>query len=89
MLDARYGGDERGIPPGAADFNLAVVNALSEMLRIAGAKVYLIRKKDDNIPVSKRVAAVNAIKENGNCLVQFGTYAPIGNRDLEIAPTLR
>ena len=64
-LDARYGGDERGIPPGAADINLAVVNALSEMLRIAGAKVYLIRKKDRKIPVSKRVAAVNAIKENG------------------------
>ena len=89
VLDARYGGDERGIPPGAADINLAVVNALSEMLRIAGAKVYLIRKKDENMPVSKRVASVNAIKENGNCLVQFGTYAPIGNRDLEIAPTLR
>ncbi len=25
----------------------------------------------------------------GNCLVQSRTYAPTGNRDLEIAPTLR
>ena len=29
VLDFRYGGEERGIPPGAADINLAVVNALS------------------------------------------------------------
>ncbi len=74
-LDARYGGDERGIPPGAADINLAVVNALSEMLRIAGANVYLIRKKDRKIPVSKRVAAVNAIKENGYYLrIDHGSW---------------
>ena len=25
---------------------------------------------------------------DGNCLVQSRTYAPTGNRDLEIAPTL-
>ena len=65
VLDARYGGTERGTPPGTAQVNLAVVNALSEMLKIAGARVYLIRKEDQTIAVSKRVAAVNAIKENG------------------------
>ena len=65
VLDARYGGDERGTPAGAADVNLAVVNALSEMLGIAGAKVYLIRKDDRRLAVPRRVAAVNAIKDNG------------------------
>ncbi len=65
VLDARYGGTERGTPPGAADINLAVVNALSEILRVAGAKVYLIREGDRKIAVSDRVATVNAIKENG------------------------
>ncbi len=76
VLDARYGGEERGIPPGSADINPAVVNALSEMLRIAGAKVYLIRKKDQNIPVSKRVAAVNTIKDNRYYLrIDHGSWA--------------
>jgi hypothetical protein len=65
VLDARYGGTEQGTPPGPAQVNLAVANALSEMLKIAGARVYLIRKEDQKFAVSKRVAAVNAIKENG------------------------
>ena len=65
VLDARYGEAERGTPPGAADINLAVVNMLSEMLEVAGAKVYRIRKDNRKIAVPKRVAAVNAIQDNG------------------------
>lgn len=65
VLDARYGGGERGTPAGAANLNLAVVKALKQILEIAGAKVYLIREEDRKIPVLKRVGAVNAIKQDG------------------------
>lgn len=79
VLDARYGGAERGTPQGAADINLAVVNALSEMLEIAGARVYLIRKEDQNITIPKRVTAVNAIKENGYYLrIDHGSWTEHG-----------
>ena len=79
VLDARYGGAERGTPPGAADINLAVVNALGEMLRTAGAKVYLIRKTDREIAVPARVAAVNAIQENGYYLrIDHGNWTDHG-----------
>ena len=69
VLDARYGGSERGAPVTnfvtAADLNLAVVKALKEMLEIAGASVYLVREKDEKISVTKRVKAVNTIKQEG------------------------
>ena len=69
VLDARYGGSERGTPAidsvASADLNLAVVKALKKMLKIAGASVYLVREKDEKIPVSKRVKAINAIKRDG------------------------
>ena len=65
VLDARYGGRERGTPTGAANLNLAVVRALKQILEVAGAKVYLIREEDRKIPVLKRVGAVNAIKQDG------------------------
>ena len=77
VLDARYGGSERGTPPlspplargkegGApADLNLAVAKALKEMLELAGANVYLVREKDEKIPVSKRVKIINAVKHDG------------------------
>ena len=65
VLDGRYGGAEQETSPGAADINLAVVKALREMLKIAGADMYLIRMEEIEIAVPKRVAAVNAIKENG------------------------
>ena len=79
VLDARYGGVERGSPQGAADVNLAVVNALSEMLEIAGAKVYLIREDDREIAVPERVAAVNTIQENGYYLrIDHGNWIDHG-----------
>lgn len=69
VLDARYGGSERGTRAinsvVSADLNLAVAKALKEMLTLAGASVYLIREKDEKIPVSKRVKAINAIKRDG------------------------
>ena len=70
VLDARYGGLERGTSPlpggvAPADLNLAVVKALKEMLEIAGASVYLVREKDERISISKRVEAINAVKEEG------------------------
>lgn len=79
VLDARYGGAERGTPPGAADINLAVVNVLSEMLEVAGAKVYRIRKDDRKIAVPNRVAAINATKDNGYYLrIDHGYWADNG-----------
>ena len=69
VLDARYGGSERGTPSSnpvaPADLNLAVVKALKEMLELAGANVYLVREKDEKIPVSKRVKVINAVKHDG------------------------
>ena len=69
VLDARYGGSERGtsvtnsVAP--ADLNLAVAKVLKEMLTLAGANVYLVREKDERIPVSKRVKIINAVKHDG------------------------
>ena len=68
VLDARHGGSERGalaINSTSADLNLAVVEALKEMLTLAGASVHLVREKDEKIPVSKRVKAINAVKHDG------------------------
>ena len=69
VLDARYGGSERGTPVtnsvATADLNLAVVKALKEMLELAGANVYLVREKDEKISVSKRVKTINAVKHDG------------------------
>ena len=69
VLDARYGGTERGAhvtdSVATADLNFAVVKVLKEMLEIAGSKVYLIREEDETIPVAKRVEAVNAINQEG------------------------
>lgn len=69
VLDARHGGAERGTPVidsvAPADLNLAVVKALREMLTLAGARVYLVREKDENIPVPKRVKTINAVKHDG------------------------
>ena len=69
VLDARYGGTERGIPVidsiAPADLNLAVVKALQEMLELAGASVYLVREKNERISVSKRVKIINAVKHDG------------------------
>ena len=69
VLDARYGGSERGTPSNnpvaPADLNLAVVKALKEMLELAGASVYLVREKDEEIAVSERVKAINAVKHDG------------------------
>ena len=69
VLDARYGGSERGTSSinsiTSADLNLAVVKTLKEMLKLAGANVYLVREKDEKIAVSKRVKAINAIKHDG------------------------
>ncbi len=69
VLDARYGGSERGKPitdsVAAADLNLTVVKALKEMLEIAGARVYLVREKDEKISVAKRIKVVNAVKREG------------------------
>jgi N-acetylmuramoyl-L-alanine amidase len=69
VLDARHGGSERGTPVinsvALADINLAVVKVLKEMLELAGASVYLVREKDEKIPVSKRVKTINAVKHDG------------------------
>ena len=69
VLDARYGGSERGAPVvnsvAPADLNLAVAKALKEMLTLAGASVHLVREKDEQIPVSKRVKIINAVKHDG------------------------
>ena len=69
VLDARYGGSERGAPVvnplAPADLNLAVAKALKEMLTLAGANVHLVREKDEKIPVSKRVKIINAVKHDG------------------------
>ncbi|MCE2396131.1 N-acetylmuramoyl-L-alanine amidase [Candidatus Poribacteria bacterium] len=69
VLDARYGGSERGTPitnsVAPADLNLAVSKALKGMLELAGASVHLIREKDEKIPVSKRVKIINAVKHDG------------------------
>ena len=69
VLDARYGGSERGTPVintvAPADLNLAVVKTLKEMLTLAGASVHLVREKDENIPVSKRVKIINTVKHDG------------------------
>lgn len=69
VLDARYGGSEQGTPIidsiAPADLNLAVVKALQEMLELAGASVYLVREKDEKIPVPKRVKTINAVKHDG------------------------
>ena len=69
VLDARYGGSERGTPiinaVAPADLNLAVVKALKEMLTLAGASVHLVREKDEKIPVPKRVEIINAVKHDG------------------------
>ena len=69
VLDARYGGSERGAPVvnplAPADLNLAVAKALKEMLTLAGASVHLVREKDEKIPVSKRVKIINAVKHDG------------------------
>ena len=69
VLDARYGGAERGTPVtnsvAPADLNLAVVKSLTEMLELAGASVYLVRENDEKIPVSKRVKITNAVKHDG------------------------
>ena len=69
VLDARYGGSERGAPVvnsvAPADLNLAVAKALKGMLTIAGASVHLVREKDEKIPVSKRVKIINAVKHDG------------------------
>ena len=69
VLDARYGGSERGTPVtnsvAPADLNLAVAKALKEMLELAGASVHLVREKDEKIPVPKRVKIINAVKHDG------------------------
>ena len=69
VLDARYGGSERGVPVvnfvAPADLNLAVAKTLKEMLTLAGASVHLVREKDEKIPVSKRVKIINAVKHDG------------------------
>ena len=69
VLDARYGGTERGTPVidsvAPADLSLAVVKALQEMLELAGASVHLVRDKDERISVSKRVKTINAVKHDG------------------------
>ena len=69
VLDARYGGAERGTPVtnsvAPADLNLTVAKALKEMLELAGASVHLVREKDEQIPVSKRVKIINAVKHDG------------------------
>ena len=69
VLDARHGGSERGTPVinsvAPADINLALVKALKEMLTLSGASVYLVREKDEKIPVSKRVKTINAVKHDG------------------------
>ena len=69
VLDARYGGSERGVPVvnplAPADLNLAVAKTLKEMLTLAGASVHLVREKDEKIPVSKRVERINAVKHDG------------------------
>ena len=69
VLDARYGGSERGAPVvnsvAPADLNLAVVKTLKEMLTLAGASVHLVREKDEQIPVSKRIKIINAVKHDG------------------------
>ena len=69
VLDARYGGSERGTPVinsvAPADLNLAVVKVLKEMLTLAGASVHLVRERDETISVPKRVKAINAIKHDG------------------------
>ena len=69
VLDARHGGSERGTPVtnsvAPADLNLAVTKTLKEMLTLAGASVYLVREKDEKIPVSKRVKIINAVKHDG------------------------
>lgn len=72
VLDARYGGSERGTPvigsAVPANLNLAVAKVLREMLTLAGANVYLVREKDEKIPVSKRVKIINAVKHDGHYL---------------------
>ncbi len=69
VLDARYGGSEQGTPiinsVVPADLNLAVVKALKEMLELAGARVYLVREKDEKISVAERVKTINAVKHDG------------------------
>ena len=69
VLDARHGGSERGTPIidsiAPADLNLAVVKTLQEMLEIAGASVYLVREKDEKIPILKRVKKINTVKHDG------------------------
>ena len=69
VLDARYGGSERGTPVVKplvpADLNLAVVKSLKEMLELAGASVHLVREKDEKLPVSERVKIINAVKHDG------------------------
>ena len=69
VLDARYGGSERGAPivnsVAPADLNLAVAKALKEMLTLAGASVHLVRENDEKIPVSKRVKIINAVQHDG------------------------
>ncbi len=80
VLDARHGGSERGTPVidsvAPADLNLAVVKALREMLEIAGASVYLVREKDEKIPVPKRVKTINAVKHDGYYLrIDHGAWA--------------
>ena len=69
VLDARYGGSERGAPSSnpvaPADLNLAVAKALKQMLELAGASVHLVRDKDERIPVSKRVKIINAVEHDG------------------------
>ncbi len=69
VLDARYGGSERGMPAlnsvAPADLNLAVVKSLKEMLELAGANVYLVREKDEKISALKRVQTINAVKHEG------------------------
>ena len=79
VLDARYGGSERGISAvnsvTSADLNLTTVKVLKEMLTLAGAKVYLVRERDENIPVSKRVKAINAVEHDGYYLrIDHGTW---------------
>ena len=80
VLDARFGGAKRGTPVTdsvfAANLNLAVVKALKEMLEAAGAKVSLVRENDQTIPLTKRVKAINAIKQEGYYLrIDHGAWA--------------
>ena len=69
VLDARYGGSERGTPAinsvASEDLNLAVVKTLKEMLMLAGASVYLVRENNEKISVSKRVKIINTVKHDG------------------------